>query len=195
MIHRILDYIVRLIYKINTSRLRSDTIIIGEHSCVNPTSCVSTKWGGVIKIGSYCRIGNFPQTYFIARFFKNRICTVNTEACIEIGDGSELNGANICCKKFISIGRNAQIASGTTITDYNGHVVKTHDRKKCIDTPKPITIGNNVWIGMNAIILKGTSIGDNSVVSAGSVCKGEFPSNSIISGNPAVVISRFEIEN
>lgn len=44
----------------------------------------------------------------------------------------------------------------------------------------PIVIGNNVWIGANSIILRGTSIGNNCVVGAGCVLKGEYPDNSII---------------
>ena len=44
----------------------------------------------------------------------------------------------------------------------------------------PVVIGNNVWIGANAIILRGTTIGDNSVIAAGSVVKGNVPSNTLL---------------
>ena len=44
----------------------------------------------------------------------------------------------------------------------------------------PITIGNNVWMGANALILRGTTIGDNTVVGGGTVVKGDFPANSVI---------------
>lgn len=44
----------------------------------------------------------------------------------------------------------------------------------------PVTIGNNVWIGANCVILRGTSIGDNCVIGGGCVLKGEYPSNSVI---------------
>ena len=59
-----------------------------------------------------------------------------------------------------------------------------------MDFPKPITIGNNVWIGANVIVLKGTVLGDNTVVGTGSVVKGEYPSNCVIVGNPAKIIKR-----
>jgi acetyltransferase-like isoleucine patch superfamily enzyme len=52
-----------------------------------------------------------------------------------------------------------------------------------------ITVGNNVFIGMNSIILPGTNIGDNTIVGAGSVVRGNIPEFSIVAGNPAVVIS------
>jgi len=53
----------------------------------------------------------------------------------------------------------------------------------------PIVIGRNVWIGNNAIILKGTEIGDNSVIGAGAVVTGgKLPSNVVIAGNPARIL-------
>ena len=52
----------------------------------------------------------------------------------------------------------------------------------------PVTIGNNVFIGTKAVILKGTTIGDNCIVGAGSVVRGTFPDGVVIAGNPAKVI-------
>lgn len=53
----------------------------------------------------------------------------------------------------------------------------------------PINIGNNVFIGMNSIILPGTTIGNNVIVGAGSIVRGTFPDNVVISGNPAKIIN------
>lgn len=55
-----------------------------------------------------------------------------------------------------------------------------------------VTIGNNVFIGMNAVILKGTTIGDNVIIGAGSVVTGDIPANSVAAGNPARVIMTLE---
>ena len=56
----------------------------------------------------------------------------------------------------------------------------------------PVMIGDNVWIGMNATILKGVTIGNNSVVAAGSVVTKAVPANVVVAGNPAVVIKKFD---
>jgi acetyltransferase-like isoleucine patch superfamily enzyme len=57
---------------------------------------------------------------------------------------------------------------------------------------KPISVGNNCFIGMRTIILPGTSIGNNVIVGAGSVVKGKFPDNVVICGNPAKIICSTE---
>jgi acetyltransferase-like isoleucine patch superfamily enzyme len=57
---------------------------------------------------------------------------------------------------------------------------------------KPISVGNNCFIGMRTILLPGTTIGDNVIVGAGSVVKGTFPDNVVICGNPAKVICSTE---
>ncbi len=54
----------------------------------------------------------------------------------------------------------------------------------------PVIIGDNVWIGMNAVILKGVTIGDNSVVAAGSVVTKNIEPNTVVAGNPAVVVKK-----
>lgn len=53
----------------------------------------------------------------------------------------------------------------------------------------PITVGNNVFIGMNSILLPGTTVGDNVIIGAGSVVRGKIPGNVVISGNPAEIVS------
>ena len=59
---------------------------------------------------------------------------------------------------------------------------------ECINPPEPIIIGDNVWLGINSIILKGVTRGDNAIVAAGSVVTKNVPPNSIVAGNPAKVI-------
>ena len=65
------------------------------------------------------------------------------------------------------------------------------DDKEKIGT-RPIEIGKNCFIGCNALILKGTRLGDNCVVGAGAVVCGEFEADSVIAGNPARVIRKLQ---
>jgi len=55
----------------------------------------------------------------------------------------------------------------------------------------PVRIADNVWIGMNAVILKGVTIGENSIVAAGSVVTKSIPPNTVVAGNPAVIVKEF----
>jgi acetyltransferase-like isoleucine patch superfamily enzyme len=126
--------------------------------------------------------------YHAAMPFASTILIDVADAKVRIGDNSRLNGVYIHAQKEISIGKNCVIASGVNIIDSNGHVLNSLDRTKGRDLPKEIIIEDNVWIGLNCVILKGTRIGKNSVISAGSIVKGIFPENSIISGNPAEVV-------
>src|SRR5437667_9884197 len=57
----------------------------------------------------------------------------------------------------------------------------------------PVKISDNVWIGMNAVILKGVTIGENSVVAAGSVVTKSVEPNTVVAGNPAVVVKKFQL--
>lgn len=126
--------------------------------------------------------------YHASMPFPSTILMDSETAYIKIGAYSRINGVYIHAQKKITIGKNCVIAAGVNILDSNGHILASLNRTIGRDTPKKINIGNNVWIGLNSIILKDTLIGDNSVVSAGSIVKGIFPPNSIISGNPARVI-------
>ena len=95
------------------------------------------------------------------------------------------NNCIVTCREKIVIGDMTNIGPNCCFFDHD-HDYKSEDRLSNF-VSGPIIIGNNVWIGANVIILKGTVIGDNCVIGAGSVVRGNFPQNSVIVGNPAVV--------
>jgi len=69
-----------------------------------------------------------------------------------------------------------------------GHPVDPTERNKGLEYAKPITVGNNVWIGANVCVLPGVTIGDNCVIGAGSVVVKDIPANSVAVGNPCKAI-------
>lgn len=149
--------------------------------------------GNKITIGEKVYLRSNPNFYQGGMPYPTTLLTDVKGAVIKIGNNSRINGVYIHAQKEIIIGKNCVIASGVNIIDTNGHVLNSKDRTVGRDTPSEIIIGDNVWIGLNAIILKGVKIGNNSVVSAGSIVKGSFPDNSLIMGNPAQLVKIFEI--
>lgn len=87
----------------------------------------------------------------------------------------------------VEIGENVLIAPNVGIYTAE-HALDTKERMQGYEYAKPITIGNNVWIGANACILGGVTIGDNTIIGAGSIVTKDIPSNVLALGNPCKVI-------
>lgn len=107
---------------------------------------------------------------------------------IEIGKSfySNHNLVILDCAK-VTIGDNVFIAPNCGIYTA-AHPLDAETRNKGLEYAKPIKIGDNVWIGGNVVILPGVSIGDNTVVGAGSVVTKDIPANVIAVGNPCRVL-------
>lgn len=101
-------------------------------------------------------------------------------------------GCDISISKSLVIGNDTMIGVSCSIADNDGHPIDAASRLKHdpvgVNDIKPIAIGNNVWIGQQSIILKGVTIGDNSIVAAGSIVTKSIPANTIYGGNPAKFI-------
>ena len=116
------------------------------------------------------------------------IRTMTSEAVVEMGDNSGMTGARIVCFNRVSIGEHTIIGADTLIYDSDGH---TYTPERGWNTPRlmtgrPISIGNKCFIGTRCIILGGVTIGDNCVISAGSVVTHDIPAGHSVQGNPAV---------
>ena len=107
---------------------------------------------------------------------------------IEVGDNFYANvGCTILDCAPVTIGSNVLLAPGVSLYTA-GHPADTGQRVAGLEYAYPISIGNNVWIGGNAIVLPGVSIGDNTIIGAGSVVTKDLPANVIAVGNPCRVI-------
>jgi acetyltransferase-like isoleucine patch superfamily enzyme len=100
-------------------------------------------------------------------------------AKLNLGSGFINRNAKIRCFDEITIGQNVAISENVSIWDSDAHSLEGSIKTK------PIIIGDNVWIGMNCIILKGVSIGNGSVIAAGSVVNKDVKPNCLYGGVPA----------
>jgi acetyltransferase-like isoleucine patch superfamily enzyme len=103
-----------------------------------------------------------------------------------IGDRSFINyGVDIAATGLVSIGADCLIGTHVSIIDNGFHdVIDRHE----VPAPKPVVIGDNVWIGNRAIILPGVTIGEGAVVGAGSVVTRDVAARTVVAGNPARVV-------
>jgi acetyltransferase-like isoleucine patch superfamily enzyme len=126
--------------------------------------------------------------------FKTGLFAYFSSSRIKIGNNCLLNGTQIFARKEVTIGDNCMFGSGVIILDNDSHNTSTNPyiRRRGKIEERPIVIGNNVWIGMRSIIMKGVKIGDNSIVAAGSIVTKDIPSNEIFGGNPAVFLKKLE---
>lgn len=184
-----IEYVFSYIFTL----LKKKIINVGKQSIIYYKCSIYNK--GVINIGNNCLIGRSKKNYHAGMPFYTTLLVDIPEASIIIGNDTRINGAYIHAQNEICIGEKCVIASGVNIIDSNGHMLNSFDRTVGRDKPERIIIGNNVWIGLNVVILKGTVIGDNSVISAGSVVKGVYPNNSLIQGNPAKCTKILDIKN
>ncbi len=110
---------------------------------------------------------------------------------IEIGDCVLITpGVRISSSRHVKIGDGTMLASNVYITDSDWH--GTYDRTKEAGKTAPVELGKNVWVGDSAIICKGVTIGENSIIGAGAVVVHDVPANAIAAGNPAVVVKELD---
>lgn len=107
-----------------------------------------------------------------------------------LGDHFTITGkGTIICKKSISMGSGVLISWDTLLMDTDYHTI-TDDQGIVINEDKPITLGNNVWVGCRTTILKGTSIPSNSVVAAGSIISGRMEEGNSIYTSDRKILKR-----
>jgi len=186
-----ISFFVKRLYPLILRHKRG--LSIGKNTRIDYKTIVRIWNSGNIIIGNKTRLQSNQRGAHTAKPFPATLFVDKKNALIEIGDNSIIGAAYIHAQKKISIGNKCVISSGVNIMDSNAHILLSNNRTVGRDEPKEIIIGNNVWIALNSIVLKGTTIGDNCVVAAGSVVKGIFPENSLIQGNPAKVIKQLDI--
>lgn len=146
--------------------------------------------GGSIQFGTKSIINSSKYKNIIGGDTRSSII-VKSGASLIIGNNFRMSNSAIYCAESISIGDNVMVGGSCKLWDTDFHPLSHENR---IGNPnegyktRPITIGNNVFIGGFSIILKGSIIGDGTIIGAGSVVSGKIPAGEIWAGNPAKFI-------
>lgn len=131
---------------------------------------------------------------------------------VSIGNNTNIGNSTIICHDGVTIGNNVTMAWGITVYDHDSHSLDAYERrrdhKRILEDTKsgcplmhkdwesvkaaPIVIKDDAWIGMNAIVLKGVTVGVGSVIGAGSVVTRDVPDYCVAAGNPARIVKKLE---
>lgn len=165
MIKRIFYFVRKILVLIKAKIISRGKISLGKNFCCGANLEIISRKGSKLTIGSN----------FLCR--DNVLLSADEGGIIKIGENVFLNGnVNVISRDSVTIGDNCFIAQNVVIVDHD------HDYKNNMHNfvTKKVIIGNNVWIGANCVILKGTKIGDNVVVAAGSILNGDISSNQLV---------------
>lgn len=168
-------------------------IKFGEDFRTHGLFMILKKRSADITIGKAFTVKSAPFSNLLG-LFQRTIIVARKNARISIGHHVGISGVTIYGSD-ITIGNYVAIGANTKIMDYDFHSLDYMERRTDDQTnvvTKPVVIEDDVFIGCNCIITKGSVIGARSVVGAGSVVAGKFPSDVIIAGNPARIIRRID---
>ena len=164
--------------------LSNNKNVEGSYIAHQPVLCNGK---GILVFGSNVNFGviNSPMFYNSYSYIEAR----SQNATISFGNNVHINNAfSVISEKGITIGNNVLIGYNCHIADSDFHDLNKNKRLQTDPNPIEVNVGNNVFIGNNVTILKGVSIGENTVVAGGSVVTKSFPENVIIGGIPAMIL-------
>ncbi len=136
-----------------------------------------------IVIGNNCSFNSSHRSNLIGVYSPCMFSTIARGAKIEIGDNCGFSGTVVGCAKSIKLGNNIRCGANTLIIDSDWH---SDDPRTSPDAE--VIIEDNVWLGYGVKVLKGVTIGENSLIGAGSIVTRSIPANCIAAGNPCKVI-------
>jgi len=191
----ILKFIYSLINKIYVSfyrfYLKFVGVLCGRNLKIHGLPYILSHGRGKIVLGDNLTLSSGEIANPIGLNHRCIIRTIGKEAEIWIGNEVGISGSTLLARNKIIISDGVLIGANCTIVDSDFHPLDPIQRRKMqtegIES-KPILLEENVWLGMNVIVLKGVTIGKNTIVGAGSVVVKSLPPNVIAAGNPAKVI-------
>jgi galactoside O-acetyltransferase len=166
---------------------------VGQGSHIKWWALRSTR-GGRVEIGRDCIINS-------------RIAFDSPNGLVKVGNRCFLGASFLVCHTGISLGDDVVISWGVTIVDHDSHALDWEYRKSDVAdwaqgfkrwdfvSIYPVHIGNKVWIGFGASILKGVTVGDGAVIGANSVVTRDVPPFTVVAGNPARIVRKLKEED
>jgi acetyltransferase-like isoleucine patch superfamily enzyme len=145
----------------------------------------------VIEIGPMCRFRSRQRSNPVGVNRRCVVATLKPGAEIHIGASTGLSGTTVTAARRVTIGARVLCGANTTITDTDWHGLEPIPRRSegAVD---PVSIEDDVWLGLGAVVLKGVTIGRGTVVAAGSVVTQSLPPMVVAAGNPACVLRSLE---
>lgn len=175
-------------------RCRLLGITLGDYPDIYGHCIIRKHPAARITLGSHVQILSGSWRSSTANSGTSKMRCFAPTASITIGNHSGMTGGCLIARtRTIAIGDRCLLGPNVTILDSDFHVPWPPERRGewAPELDRGVTIENDVWIGMNAIILKGVHIGRGSIVAAGSVVTKNVPPASLVAGNPAQIMKRF----
>lgn len=163
-------------------------VIFGSNIMFNGIPIIHKHPNSSIRFGNNCILNSSKNSIPIGLPQPCAFVTLKENAQIIFGNNSGASGVKIEARSTITIGNNVIIGAGCIILDSDSHHSDPFKRDQNIIPSRPITIEDNVFIGLQSTILKGVTIGKNSAIGARSVVFNDIPENCIALGNPCKVI-------
>jgi acetyltransferase-like isoleucine patch superfamily enzyme len=194
----LIDYFLRVFREKpgkHAQLIRNGNLVVGNNSDIdNLEIYIQDPLPGTlnIRIGDNCLLNG-------------RLILHSSTALIEIGNSVFLgHSTELVCRERIRIGDFVLLSWGITVIDTDAHSLRSAERANDLVSWKkgpafkdwkqvkslPVNIANNSWVGFNAIILKGVSVGEGAVIGAGSVVANDVEAYEVAAGNPARMIKK-----
>lgn len=154
----------------------------------------------IVEIKGHCRLNKIPITIFgndnlvilneNVNFISGNILCDGTRCKIEIDGGTSIQGAHINGQEHseIKIGRDCMFSGNIIIRTSDSHPIYDTSNGKRLTPAKSVIIGDHVWLGVSIYVLKGVTIGDNSIIGTGSIVTHDIPVSCVAVDNPARVV-------
>lgn len=196
---KVLNYFTLLRYRIQYPNLKlgSGVTIRGKFS---------VKGKGKVEIGNNCcfiSFDNNSNTIYVedssARltigdncFFNSTNFLIEKKGQVEVGDYCYFNGTTVKSVDFIEFKKHCLVSDALFVdTDFHSIQINRRDPNVHAKT-KPICVDENAWIGSQSMIIKGVTIGKNSVIGAGTVVRQSVPENVVVIGNPQQIVKELD---